>query len=96
MYQLRLSRIAAMFVAALILCPASAALAATADMNATSQQNAMVKHDPQPFASFVPGATEKWCDSLPYPYCEVPNPDAPDAGPAPYVVLMPDHPIFGR
>ena len=50
----------------------------------------------QPFASFVPGATKAWCDSLPYPYCEDPAPGTPTSGGrVPFVFPMVSHPIFG-
>jgi hypothetical protein len=50
----------------------------------------------QPFASFVPGATKAWCDSLPYPYCEDPAPGTPvPGGHAPDLYLVLPHPIFG-
>jgi hypothetical protein len=82
-------RLAAALAVAVPLSTASVAFAAGVDTHATASGT-------QPYASFLPGATKAWCDSLPYPYCRDPAPDVPDSGPAPYADPMPDHPIFGR
>lgn len=76
---------AALVAAALTLAAASAAFAANRDAAPASRD----------FNSFVPGASEQWCDSLAYPYCSTPAPGTPGSGPAPYVHPAPARPIFG-
>jgi hypothetical protein len=42
----------------------------------------------------VPGASQQWCDSLPYPYCRDPAPGTPDSGPIWHPSPV-QRPIFG-
>ena len=84
----------AVFVASLALS-APLAFASGASGNSPAQQSAMADSHSRAFNSFVPGASEQWCDSLAYPYCSTPAPGTPGSGPAPYVHPMPARPIFG-
>ena len=84
----------ALFVTSLALS-SPAAFAAAASGNSPAQQSAMADSHSRAFNSFVPGATEQWCDSLAYPYCSTPAPGTPGSGPAPYVHPVPARPIFG-
>jgi hypothetical protein len=89
-------RFATLLAAALAVSATSAAFADASETSSVSQYRPMAGQDPQPFASFDSGATEKWCGSLPYPYCENPTPDVPGTGPVPFVDPMPQRPIFGN
>jgi len=85
MYHLRPSNIAGSLVAAGIIVSASLAFAG----NVPSSQQ-------QPSSSVSePGATQQWCDSLPYPYCRDPAPGTPNSGPI-YAPRVAQHPIFGK
>jgi hypothetical protein len=75
---------AAALVAATLTLAASSAFAANLDGARASRG----------FNSFVPGASEQWCDSLAYPYCSTPAPGT--EGSAPYVHPAPARPVFGQ
>jgi hypothetical protein len=77
---------AAAFIAAALTLAASSAFAANLDNTRTSRG----------FNSFVPGASQQWCDSLAYPYCSTPAPGTEGSGPAPYVHPAPARPVFGQ
>lgn len=77
---------AAVLVATALTLAASSAFAANLDGAGASRG----------FNSFVPGASEQWCDSLAYPYCSTPAPGTEGSGPAPYVHPAPARPIFGE
>jgi hypothetical protein len=77
---------AALIATALTFAASSAAFAANLDGARTSRG----------FNSFVPGASEQWCDSLAYPYCSTPAPGTEGSGPAPYVHPAPARPVFGQ
>ena len=77
---------AAALVAATLTLAASSAFAANLDGARASRG----------FNSFVPGASEQWCDSLAYPYCSTPAPGTEGSGPAPYVHPAPARPVFAQ
>jgi len=87
-----LPRLGAVIAAAFIISAPPAAFAAGSHFNTARSTQAGIEPT-HPFEADIPGASEAWCDTLPFPYCDEP---APGVGPIPYADPMPRHPIFGE
>jgi hypothetical protein len=90
----RFLRFATTLATALAVYTTPIAFASASDITAAPQQSTMAQHASRPFQSFIPGASEQWCDSLAYPYCE--DPGHVGVGPVAYADSMPARPIFGN
>jgi hypothetical protein len=89
------SRLGALVAVAFVASTAPAALAAGSHFDRSAIKNEVIASH-HPFEPSIPGATDAWCNSLAYPYCDDPAPGAVGLGAVPYADPMPDHPIFGE
>ena len=61
-----------------------------------SMAGTIPRNQQQPASSISePGASQQWCDTLPYPYSRDPAPGTPNSGPG-YAPRVVQHPIFGN
>lgn len=92
MHPISVPSLGAVVAVALLVSSASLAFAAGNHLNISPSREAGLESI-HPFETDIPGATEAWCDSLPFPYCDEP---APGVGPVPYAGAVPRYPIFGE
>lgn len=90
MYAISFPRLRTLILAASIASSASLAFAEGSHVNMSPSSDTVASV--HPFEAYIPNATDAWCDSLPYPYCDEPT---PGAGRIPFVYPMPRHPLFG-